>query len=76
MRRIGGFIVAAALVTAGIGVWSSSKLLARHAAGEYPVAKIGAPVPQISTYEIHRKASVADLPVAHDPDLTFIFPSR
>jgi hypothetical protein len=78
MRKIGGFIIAAALVAAGIGVWSSSKLLAKHAVGEFraPVAKLGAPVPGISAYEIHRKANVRDLPVAHDPDLTFIFPSR
>jgi hypothetical protein len=76
MRKIGGFIVAAALVTAGIGVWSSSRLLAKHAVGEYPVAKISAPVSGISTYEIHRKANVTDLPVAHDLDMSFIFPSQ
>jgi hypothetical protein len=80
MRKIaiGGLALAAALVLAGIGVWSSSKLLAKHAVGEFsaPVAKFGASAPgMISIYEIHRKANVRDLPVAHVSDLTFIFPS-
>ena len=78
MRKTGGFIVAAALVVAGIGVWSSSKLLAKHAVGEFnaPVAKFSAPVPGISAYEIHRKANVRDLPAAHDLDMSFVFPSE
>ena len=65
MRTIGGLVLAAALVSAGIGVWSSSKLLAKHAVGEFsaPVAKFSAPVPGISAYEIHRKANVRDLPL-------------
>jgi hypothetical protein len=65
MRTIGGLVLAAMLVSAGIGLWSSSKLLAKHVVSESSaaVAKSSAPFRGISAYEIHRKTSVRDLPL-------------
>ena len=72
MRTIGGLVLAAALVAAGIGLWSSSTLYAKHTVS---VSEPSAPPAQISVYEILAN-SPKDRPVARDPDLTFIFPSR
>jgi hypothetical protein len=65
MRTIGGLVLAAALVSAGIGLWSSSKLLAKHVVSESraPAAMYSAPVGGFSAYEIHRKTDVRNLPL-------------
>ena len=63
MRTIGGLVLVAALVSAGLAMWSTSKLLAKHSVPAHQsVSEASVPHPQISAYEILKNAR-KDLPV-------------
>jgi hypothetical protein len=63
MRKSEGLTFAAALVAAGIFVWTSTNLLASSDRVAEPASK-----PAISGYDIHLRTNVKDLPVQVDED--------